>query len=180
MIRRPPRSTLFPYTTLFRSPHIFLNLGKGKFQDVAATHGGDFAVPRVGRGLAFADFDRDGDVDLLLTTNNGPAYLFRNDVRSGNSALRIQLTGTKSNRDAIGAIVRIEHYGQTQMRTVHGGSSYLSQSELALTFGVGTSDHIDRLIVEWPSGASQEFKNIATGKAYQLIENKTLSEDFKF
>ncbi len=161
-------------------PHIFLNLGKGKFQDVAATHGGDFAVPRVARGLAFADFDRDGHVDLLLTTNNGPAYLFRNDVRSGNRALRLQLTGTKSNRDAIGAIVRIEHNGQSQMRTVHGGSSYLSQSELALSFGVGKSDHIDRLTVEWPSGASQEFKNIATGKAYQLIENKTLSEYFKF
>jgi len=161
-------------------PHIFLNLGKGKFQDVAAANGGDFAVPRVGRGLAFADFDRDGDLDLLLTTNNGPAYLFRNDLHSGNRALRIQLAGTKSNRDAIGAVVRIEHNGQTQMRTVHGGSSYLSQSELALTFGVGKSDHIDRLIVEWPSGASQEFKNIATGKAYQLIENKTLSEDLKF
>ena len=69
-------------------PHLFLNLGNGKFQDVAGTHGGDFATARVGRGLAFADFDRDGDVDLLLTTNNGPAYLFRNDIRSGNRSLR--------------------------------------------------------------------------------------------
>lgn len=156
-------------------PHLFLNLGNGKFQDVAATNGGDFAVPRVGRGLAFADFDRDGDVDLLLTTNNGPAYLFRNDVLSGNRALRLHLTGTKSNRDAIGAVVRVSHAGETQMRIVRAGSSYLSQSELALTFGVGKADRIDRVTIEWPSGESQEFKNISTGKAYEINETKGLS-----
>ncbi|HEY6128129.1 MAG TPA: CRTAC1 family protein [Candidatus Acidoferrum sp.] len=160
-------------------PHLFLNLGDGRFQDVVATNGGDFAVPRVGRGLAFADFDRDGDVDLLLTTNNGPAALFRNDVVSGNRALRLHLTGTKSNRDAIGAVVRVSHAGQTQMRTVRAGSSYLSQSELALTFGVGKADRVDRATVEWPSGESQEFKNILTGKAYEVNENKALSESPK-
>jgi hypothetical protein len=160
-------------------PHLFLNLGDGRFQDVVATNGGDFAVPRVGRGLAFADFDRDGDVDLLLTTNNGPAALFRNDVVSGNRALRLHLTGTKSNRDAIGAVVRVSHAGQTQMRTVRAGSSYLSQSELALTFGVGKADRVDRVTVEWPSGESQEFKNILTGKAYEVNENKALSESPK-
>ena len=160
-------------------PHLFLNLGDGRFQDVVATNGGDFAVPRVGRGLAFADFDRDGDVDLLLTTNNGPAALFRNDVVSGNRALRLHLTGTKSNRDAIGAVVRVSHAGQTQMRTVRAGSSYLSQSELALTFGVGKADRVDRATVEWPSGESQEFKNVSTGKAYEVNENKALSESPK-
>jgi hypothetical protein len=157
-------------------PHLFLNLGNGKFQDVVNTNGGDFAAPRVGRGLAFADFDRDGDVDLLLTTNNGPAYLFRNDLHSGSRALRLHLTGTKSNRDAIGAVVRIYHGGETQMRTVRGGSSYLSQSELPLTFGVGKSDRVDRLAVEWPSGATQEFKNVATAKAYELHENEALKD----
>ena len=157
-------------------PHLFLNLGNGKFQDVVNTNGGDFAAPRVGRGLAFADFDRDGDVDLLLTTNNGPAYLFRNDLHSGSRALRLHLTGTKSNRDAIGAVVRIYHGGETQMRTVRGGSSYLSQSELPLTFGVGKSDRVDRLAVEWPSGATQEFKNVSTAKAYELHENEALTD----
>jgi enediyne biosynthesis protein E4 len=155
-------------------PHLFLNLGKGKFEDVAGTSGGDFAAPRVGRGLAFADFDRDGDVDLLLTTNHGPAYLFRNDVSSGNRALRLHLTGTKSNRDAVGAVVRIYHGGENQMRTVRGGSSYLSQSELALTFGVGKTDRIDRMTVEWPSGAGQEFKNISTGRVLEINEDKGL------
>jgi len=157
-------------------PHLFLNLGNGKFQDVVDTNGGDFAAPRVGRGLAFADFDRDGDVDLLLTTNNGPAYLFRNDLHSGSRALRLHLTGAKSNRDAIGAVVRIDHGGETQMRTVRGGSSYLSQSELPLTFGVGKSDRVDRLAVEWPSGATQEFKNVSTAKAYELHENEALTD----
>ena len=157
-------------------PHLFLNLGNGKFQDVVDTNGGDFAAPRVGRGLAFADFDRDGDVDLLLTTNNGPAYLYRNDLHSGNRALRLHLTGTKSNRDAIGAVVRIYHDGETQMRTIRGGSSYLSQTELPLTFGVGKSDRVDRLAVEWPSGTTQEFKNVSTGKAYELHENEALTD----
>jgi len=161
-------------------PHLFLNLGNGKFQDVVNTNGGDFAAPRVGRGLAFADFDRDGDVDLLLTTNNGPAYLFRNDLHSGTRALRLHLTGTKSNRDAIGAVVRIYHGGETQMRTVRGGSSYLSQSELPLTFGVGKSDRVDRLAVEWPSGTTQEFKNVAAGKAYELHENEALTDARQF
>jgi hypothetical protein len=157
-------------------PHLFLNLGNGKFQDVISANGGDFAAPRVGRGLAFADFDRDGDVDLLLTTNNGPAVLFRNDLRSANRALRLHLTGTKSNRDAIGAVVRIDHGGETQMRTVRAGSSYLSQSELPLTFGTGPAERIDRLTVEWPSGASQEFKNISTARAYELHENEALTD----
>jgi len=113
---------------------------------------------------------------LLLTTNNGPAYLFRNALQSGNRFLRLHLTGTKSNRDAIGAVVRIYHGGETQMRTLRAGSSYLSQSELPLTFGVGKADRIDRLTVEWPSGGTQEFKNISTAKAYQLHENEALTD----
>jgi enediyne biosynthesis protein E4 len=157
-------------------PHLFLNLGKGKFQDTAATSGGDFALPRVGRGLAFGDFDRDGDVDILLTTNNGPAYLFRNDVQSLNKSLRLYMTGTKSNRDAIGTVVRIFHAGVSQMRVVRSGSSYLSQSERALTFGVGKADQVDRITVEWPSGATQEFTKITTQNAHQVTEHKGLSD----
>jgi enediyne biosynthesis protein E4 len=161
-------------------PHLFLNLGKGKFQDAATTNGGDFAAPRVGRGLAFGDFDRDGDVDILLTTNNGPAYLFRNDVQPGNRSLRLYLTGTKSNRDAIGAVVRIFHGGMSQMRVVRSGSSYLSQSERALTFGVGRADQVDRVTVEWPSGATQEFTKIAIKNAHQITETKGLSDILGF
>jgi hypothetical protein len=152
-------------------PQLFLNQG-GKFQDVAANVNGGFAEPKVGRGLACGDFDRDGDLDILLTTNNGPAYLYRNDQLAGNRSIRFRLTGTKSNRDAIGAVVRIFYDGQTQSQMVKTGSSYLSQSELPLTFGLGKRDKIERAQIEWPSGAKEEFKNLATGKAYQCTESK--------
>jgi hypothetical protein len=154
-------------------PQLFLNQG-GKFQDVAADVNGGFAEPKVGRGLAYGDFDGDGDVDILLTTNNGPAYLYRNDQLAGNRSIRFRLTGTKSNRDAIGAVVRIFHDGQNQSRIVKGGSSYLSQSELPVTFGLGKRDKVARVQIEWPSGAKEEFKNLDSGRGYQVTEGKGL------
>jgi len=163
-----------------QAPQLFLNSGAGKFRDVAAEAGNDFAKAKVGRGLAFADFDRDGDLDLLMTTNNGPAYLYRNDQSAGHRAVRFHLQGTKSNRDAIGATVRLYNGSETQARTVQGGSSYLSQSELPVTFGLGGRDRMERVVVDWPSGGTQEFKNLATGKAYQLTESKELTEIYGF
>ena len=154
-------------------PHLFLNQG-GKFQDVAADVNGGFAHPKVGRGLAYGDFDRDGDLDILLTTNNGPAYLYRNDQLAGNRSIRFRLTGTKSNRDAIGAIVRIFYDGQSQNQMVKTGSSYLSQSELPLTFGVGKLGKVERAEIEWPSGAKEEFKNLDTGRSLQITEGQGL------
>jgi hypothetical protein len=159
-----------------QAPQLFLNQGGGKFRDVAAEAGGGFERPRVGRGLAYGDFDGDGDLDILITTNNGPAFLYRNDQAGGNRSMRFRLTGTKSNRDAIGATVRIYYNGQTQSRTVRGGSSYLSQCELPVTFGVGKRDKMERVTVEWPSGRTEEFKQLATGKAYQVIEGKEIKE----
>ena len=108
---------------------LFLNLGRGKFRDIAGDIGGGYDLPKVGRGLAVGDFDHDGDQDLLLTTNNGPAFLYRNDQLSGNRSIRFHLIGTKSNRDAIGANVRVFFNGQRELRVVRSGSSYLSQSE---------------------------------------------------
>jgi hypothetical protein len=156
-------------------PQLFLNSGKSKFRDVATEVSGGFQSAKVGRGLAYADFDRDGDLDVLLTTNNGPAYLYRNDQTSGNHSIRFHLSGTKSNRDAIGARVRIFHNGITQSRMIKSGSSYLSQSELPATFGLGKQDHIDRAVVEWPSGQSEEFKNLQAGHTYQCTENKGIT-----
>jgi hypothetical protein len=153
-------------------PQLFLNDGKGRFRDVAAEVGSGFAAPRVGRGLAYGDFDSDGDLDLLITTNHGPAYLFRNDQLAGNRSIRFRLIGTKSNRDAIGARVRIFSGGVTQSRMVKTGSSYLSQSELPVTFGVGKRDRIDRLVIDWPSGATEEYKALMTGRTYQCTEGK--------
>jgi hypothetical protein len=129
----------------------------------------------VGRGLAYGDFDRDGDVDLLLTTNNGPARLFRNDQLAGNRSIRFRLVGTKSNRDGIGATVRIFHGGVSQSRLVKSGSSYLSQSELPVTFGVGRRDLVDRAVISWPNGRTEEYKNLACGKAYECIEGRGIT-----
>jgi enediyne biosynthesis protein E4 len=155
-----------------QAPHLFRNQGNATFSDVAAAVGGGFAQPRVGRGLAYGDFDGDGDVDLLMTTNNGSPALFRNDQAAGHRSLRFRLQGVKSNRDAIGAVVRIYHGGASQTRMVKSGSSYLSQSELPVTFGVGTRDRVDRVVIAWPGGSTEELKNLASGKAYVVVEGK--------
>ncbi len=153
-------------------PQLFLNLGNGKFRDVAQQAGGGFESPKVGRGLAYGDFDRDGDLDILMTTNNGPAFLYRNDQTARARSIRFHLKGLKSNRDAIGSSVRIFYDGQTQSRMVRGGSSYLSQSELPLTFGLSQREKIDRVVVDWPSGRTEEYKDLASGKTYECLETK--------
>jgi hypothetical protein len=166
-----------------QAPQLFLNeiltQGRARFRDVAGEAGGGFDQPKVGRGLAYGDFDRDGDLDILLTTNNGAAFLYRNDQTAGNRSIRFRLIGTKSNRDAVGAVVKIFFNGQIQSRTVRGGSSYLSQSELPVTFGVGKRDKIERATVEWPSGRSDEFKDLDAGKAYQCTEGKGVTIESK-
>ncbi len=153
---------------------LFLNDGKGRFVDVAGKVGGGFSQSKVGRGLAYGDFDRDGDLDLLITTNNGPAYLYRNDLTARNRGIRFRLVGTKSNRDAVGATLKIFHGGSSQLRLVKGGSSYLSQSELPVTFGLGRRDKIDRLVIQWPSGRAEDYKNLAAGQTYECVEEKAI------
>ena len=160
--------------TYAQPPHLFLNDGQGKFRDVANELGKAFAAPRVGRGLAIADFDRDGDLDVLITTNSGEPLLLKNNIQNGNRSVRFRLQGKKSNRDAIGAVVKLIDRGETQWRMVHSGSSYLSQSELTLTFGVGRRDRVSRVVIEWPSGRVDEHKNLATGRLYQCIEESAI------
>lgn len=160
-------------------PHLFLNgslkSGHASFRDAASELGGGFAQPKVGRGLAYCDFDRDGDLDLLITTNNGPAYLYRNDQLARNRSIRFRLVGSKSNRDGIGSIVQITSDGVSQSRMVKSGSSYLSQSELPLTFGLGKKDRVERTVIRWPSGRVEEFPNLAAGKCYECKEGKGIS-----
>ena len=155
-------------------PQLFLNRG-GNFRDVAAEVGDDFKQPKVGRGLAYGDFDRDGDLDILLTTNNGPAFLYRNDQFAGNRSIRFYLIGTQSNRDAIGATVHIYHGDSRQSRTVKGASSYLSQSELPVTFGLGKRESIDRVVIQWPNGRTEEYKNLKAGHGYECVETKGIT-----
>lgn len=155
-----------------QAPNLLRNrLGKG-FEDIAASLGRSFAQPKIGRGVAVADFDLDGDVDILLTENNGPAWLYRNEQTSGRQSIRLELVGVASNRDAIGAEVVVEVGGAKLRQRVHGGSSYLSQSELPLTFGLGREDRIDRALIRWPSGREEEFPRLQAARRYRLIEGK--------
>jgi hypothetical protein len=157
-------------------PHLFLNRAGAGFHDVATEAGAAFAQPKVGRGAAFGDFDNDGDLDVLITTNRGPAHLYRNDQLAGNRSVRVRLIGTKSNRDAIGAMARIEYGGESSSRVVKSGSSYLSQSELPITFGLGKRDVAERLVVQWPSGRTEEHRNLHAGLRYECVEGKGISE----
>jgi hypothetical protein len=146
-------------------PHLFHNLGRGKFEEVTASMGPSLGVPKVARGAAYGDIDNDGDLDLLVTTNGGPAALFRNDGGT-NHSLRVKLVGTRSNRDGIGAVIRATAGGDSQWQMLRSGSSYLSSSELILTFGLGQHQQVGRLEVNWPSGQIDRLENV---RADQLI-----------
>jgi hypothetical protein len=155
-----------------QAPQVFLNNGQGRFSDISTQLGQGFRQPKVARGLACGDFDRDGDIDLLVTTNSGPAYLYRNDQFAGNRSIRFKLQGTQSNRDAIGASVRVEAGGIIQTHMVKSGSSYLSQSELPVTFGLAKREKVDRVVIQWPNGRTEEYKNLPAGRAYSCTEGK--------
>ena len=149
-------------------PLMFHSEAQGKFQEVGQQLG--FTRRIVARGAAYADIDNDGYTDILITTNGGPAYLFQNTASGRNSAIRIKTAGTRSNRDGIGAVVRVTTKNGTQWKTVHSGSSYCSQSELALTFGLGKETQADTVEIVWPSGQKDSLKNIKANATYILEE----------
>jgi len=153
--------------------HLFRNLGGGKFQEVTAQMGAAFAAPRVARGAAYADIDNDGFLDVLITTNAGPAVLFHNEGGAHHS-LRVKLVGTKSNRDGIGAVVRItsNNNKDTQSKMLRSGSSYLSQSELVLTLGLGAQTKADSIEIQWPSGQIDKLSNVNGGQTITVQEGK--------
>ncbi|HYA64330.1 MAG TPA: CRTAC1 family protein [Candidatus Sulfotelmatobacter sp.] len=164
-------------------PHLFRNLGKGNFQEVTKSMGAAFAAPRVGRGAAYGDINNDGRLDLLLSTNGGPAYLFEN-AATGDAAsqksLRLKLVGTKSNRDGIGAVVKVTAGGETQSQMLRSGSSYLSASELVLTFGLAQHEKADGIEIRWPSGQVDKLSNIEAGQTVTVTEGKGVTRSRKY
>jgi hypothetical protein len=152
-------------------PHLFRNLGGGRFKEVTEQVGTAFANPKVARGAAYGDIDNDGILDVLLTTNGGRAWLFHNEGGT-NRSLRIKLVGTKSNRDGIGTVVRVASGNDKQWQMLRSGSSYLSQSELVLTFGLGPAAKADSIEVHWPSGQVDKLSAVAGDQTITLEEGK--------
>lgn len=160
-------------------PHLFLNNGTGRFEELRPEDG-PLADSLVARGAAYGDYDGDGDLDILVTENEGGAHLWRNTVRDQSAGdepnyLRIRLEGTRSNRDGIGARVRIKHGDGVQERLLRSGSSYLSSVELALTFGLGERTRVDSVIVHWPSGEIDRTADVDVNQTLRIVEGETSS-----
>jgi hypothetical protein len=154
---------------------IYRGLGDKKFEDVSGKLGKAIQKPVVGRGVAYADYDNDGDLDLVVTTSNGPARLLRNENGNQNDVLRVKLAGVKSNRDGIGArVTLVTNTGARITRMVKSGSSYLSQSELPLTFGLGKPGKSPpaRIEIVWPSGAKQSVDAVKANQIVTIREGK--------
>ncbi|MGH9588813.1 MAG: CRTAC1 family protein [Terracidiphilus sp.] len=166
-------SVIDPSLSYAEPPLLFRNMGRGKFENVSSQVGAALRQRVVGRGAAYADIDNDGDLDLVLTTSNGPARLLRNDGGNQNDMLRVKLIGTRSNRDGIGARVLLTtSTGQHMDQMVKSGSSYLSQSELPLTFGLGKPNAEKRIKLEirWPGGHKETISDIGPDQFITLKE----------
>jgi enediyne biosynthesis protein E4 len=166
-------STVQPRVKYAQAPHLFHNLGNRRFDAVTASAGAALQEAVVARGAAYGDYDGDGDPDLLITTNNGPARLLRNDGGERNHRLRIRFTGSKSNREAIGTFARVTTAaGASSWQMVKTGSSYLSQSELPLTFGLAAADRVAKIEVRWPDGRAESLPGTDANLALVVEEGK--------
>lgn len=150
--------------------HLFRNLGNRRFEDASASMGPALQRPVVGRGAAYADYDQDGDLDVVITANNGPARLLRNNGGNARQSLRIRLQGSSSNRDGIGAVVSVTAGGRKRWAMVRSGSSYLSQSELPLTFGLGNDANAGPIEVAWPGGRRDVVPTMAANQVVTIME----------
>ncbi len=171
---RPAATTLLEH----RRPAAAVRAGNG------GSSGPDLFKPLVGRGCAYLDFDGDGDLDVVLVENNGHARLLRNDTNLGNKFVRLTLIGDgkTANASAIGAQVTVEAGGKTYRRDVAGARGYLSQSELPITVGLGSTETIDKVTVRWPgkdAGAPQVWTNLKANTAYTLRQGQAEAEPTK-
>jgi hypothetical protein len=161
--------------TLAEPNLLFHNKRNGVFEDVSKKAGDGLRLVKVSRGAAFGDYDNDGDVDILVTNWNDTPDLLRNDTPRRHQWITLQLVGTKSNRSAIGAQVKIIADGTTQMGLVKSGGSYLSQSDLRLTFGLGKSKIAEQVEILWQGERREVHRNLASNQFYRVIEGKGVS-----
>src|SRR5262249_53483792 len=159
---------------LSQAPLVLRNRGKGVFEDATPSLGAAFSRPMMARGAAYADFDRDGDLDIAVGTLAGPAHLFRNDGGNRNHWLGVRAVGARANKSALGAIVRVTSASGTQWQMVHSGSGYASQSDLTLTFGLGSDTRVSKIEVTWPSRSTQTFTGVAANQLVVIDESSGL------
>jgi hypothetical protein len=161
-----------PKATYAQRKLLFRNEGGGRFKEVGAASGPGFGLVKVGRGLVAGDIDNDGDLDLLVTNNGQTADLLRNDGGNRNNALLVRLVGKKSNRDGIGARLRLVTGGRTQVRELKAGSSYLGQNDLRVHFGIGRATAVDRIEIRWPAGGMDVVRAPAVNTIITVVEGE--------
>ncbi|MGH2650128.1 MAG: CRTAC1 family protein [Actinomycetota bacterium] len=161
-----------PTVTHAQRPLLFLNTGGGAFREVGLESGPAVARKIVARGAAYLDMDNDGDLDVVITTNNGPAYLLRNEGGNRNRFVRLTLLRGQGAGDGIGARVTLQRQGSEHVRWVKSGSSYLAQSELPLTFGLGSDPEPVGIRILWPSGRQETLSGLEPNRAYSIREGR--------
>ena len=158
--------------TYAQRDQIFQNNGDGTYTDVSATAGAYFSETLVGRAAATADYDNDGDPDIVIMNSNQRAVLLRNDGGNRKNYLSIKLVGTQSNRDGIGAKVTVTTGDMTQIREVKSGSSYASGSDTRLLFGLGENQGVEKVSIVWQSGTTQELRDISINQTLTIVESE--------
>src|SRR5206468_7742930 len=149
---------------------MYRNLGKGEFDKVSDSLGTDFMRPIVGRGLATADYDNDGDIDIVTNNRGDFPSLLRNDGGNANHWLMVSLIGARSNRDGIGASLKLTSEGRVQVEQAKGGMSYMSANDPRIHFGLGKRTKIDQLEITWPSGQVDHLKDVPIDKIIAVKE----------
>jgi len=171
-----PEIDKFQMGLKFLEPNqVYQNLGDGRFREVTEEIGGGILLEKSSRGTAFADYDNDGDLDILVINLNDRPTLLRNEGGNGNHWIKLKLVGTKSNRDAIGARVKVTLDGRVQIAEVRSGGSYLSHNDSRIHFGLGDSTKIKRLEVRWPSGLKETYENLSVDKFHVIIEGNGIA-----
>ena len=163
---------LTDHETYAQRDQMFQNNGNGGYTDVSESSGTYFAEPLVGRAAATADYDNDGDTDIVIMNSNQRAVLLRNDGGNAKNWLGIKLVGTQSNRNGIGAKVRLVAGGATQVREVKSGSSYASGSDTRLLFGLGENPNVEKITVIWQSGTTQELESVSINQYLTITESE--------
>ena len=163
---------LMDHETYAQRDQLFKNSGDGTYTDISETAGSYFTEARVGRAAATADYDNDGDPDIVIMNSNQQAVLLRNDGGNANHWIGIQLVGTRSNRDGIGAKVTVAAGGVTQITEVKSGSSYASGSDIRLLFGLGKVQQIEKITVVWQGGGTQALEDVSINQYLTIVESE--------